>query len=441
MSALLQSAPAFTLAARQAASAGNTGLSLEGWLGMQHLNALRHTQALRPFESHEFGHHNAAPSAGHLEAANQLINELRGQLIRQMRDLHRASRAARASLQTRFIQHALRLKETTHDAVRAIEKVWDFYLGLFGQRRTRFGDWLVSCDRIALDCYQDYYINLGKSRSLPAPGPFSYMRTGFSPATFRRAIPLTALGKQKNPFPLVQLPYHRLVNPWTLGAVLHEVSHNLQNDLELETAVPRNIARRLLAAGFPADVAKIWAQWNRETFADLSGLLLGGPAVVASLMDVVGRSPESVTAFSAGGPHPTPYMRLFLSTALLRRMNFIDEARRHEHAWRRMYPRPESGTIPKAILQSFPQAVPVVVDAICFDKYDSLGPKSIAEIVRFGEKELRMMEEAAVRLAKGTDPGILPERFLIGAARIAVDRRLAPPESITHNFYQELSRR
>ena len=39
--------------------------------------------------------------------------------------------------------------------------------------------------------------------------------------------------KQLNPFPLVQLPYHRLVNPWTLGAVMHEVSHNLQTDLGL----------------------------------------------------------------------------------------------------------------------------------------------------------------------------------------------------------------
>ena len=39
-----------------------------------------------------------------------------------------------------------------------------------------------------------------------------------------------------------------------------------------------------------------------------------------------------------------------------------------------------------------------------------------------------MIEEAARRLAAGTDPGVVPERFLIGAARIALDRRLARPE-------------
>src|SRR5207253_10522602 len=106
--------------------------------------------------------------------------------------------------------------------------------------------WLLSCDRIALNCYQATYLNVGEAKSLPAPPPFSYMRTGFSPATYRRGIPLRKLGQQLNPFPLVQLPYHRLVNPWTLGAALHEVSHNLQSDLGLGQAAPRAIAHRPL---------------------------------------------------------------------------------------------------------------------------------------------------------------------------------------------------
>jgi hypothetical protein len=52
-----------------------------------------------------------------------------------------------------------------------------------------------------------------------------------------------------------------------------------------------------------------------------------------------------------------------------------------------------------------------------------------------------MIEEAARRLAAGTDPGIIPERFLIGASRFAFDRQLARPGVITENFYKELSRR
>ena len=53
----------------------------------------------------------------------------------------------------------------------------------------------------------------------------------------------------------------------------------------------------------------------------------------------------------------------------------------------------------------------------------------------------RGVEEAARRLASGNDPGVVPERFLIGASRFALDHRLARPGVITENFYRELARR
>jgi hypothetical protein len=52
-----------------------------------------------------------------------------------------------------------------------------------------------------------------------------------------------------------------------------------------------------------------------------------------------------------------------------------------------------------------------------------------------------MIEEASRRLAAGVDPGIVPERFLIGAARFALDNKLARPGVIAKNFYLELARR
>ena len=52
-----------------------------------------------------------------------------------------------------------------------------------------------------------------------------------------------------------------------------------------------------------------------------------------------------------------------------------------------------------------------------------------------------MVEEAARRLAAGVDPGIIPARFLIGAVRLALDRRLARPGALAENFYTELARR
>jgi len=416
--------------------------TLPRWVRTQATNVTRHAAALRPFRQAEFGVDPAAPTIGHIQAANQLIGELRRRLMTVTGQVRTASRAAAADPSRANLDRLLRLKERAHDGVRATEQIWDFYFELFGQRQGQpYGDWLLSCDRIAQDCYQAAYLGVGVAKSVPAPPPFAYMRTGFSPATFRRGIPLARLGRNLNPFPLVQLPYHRLVNPWTLGAILHEVSHNLQNDLGLAGVIPATIRAELTRQGMGELVATTWTRWNREIFADLSGLLLGGPAVVGSLMDVVGRGPQTTVRFSPRGPHPTPYLRTFISTELLRRMGFPRESDAYNRAWRAAYPTGRRGNIPPRMLDTFDQANRIVVDVVCFRRYPQLGNRSLSQVLRFAPKEQLMVEEAARRLAAGTDPGVIPARFLIGASRVALDRGLARPQVIADNFYKELSRR
>ena len=413
---------------------------LRPWLRAQSVNVARHAAALRPFRRGEFGRGPESPSEGHLQAVNQLITSLRASLLRLSAEVSRSVDAAARQPSTRQLQRMVSHKEQAHDWVRAIERVWDFYFELFGQRQSDAATWLLATDRIALNCYQASFTRLGTARSVPAPPPFSYMRTGFSPATFRRHIPLRRLGRQLNPFPLIQLPYHRIVNPWTLGAVLHEVSHNLHNDLGLERVVPARINACLRDAGLGGAVASTWTRWNRELFADVCGLLLGGPAVVGSLFDVIGRSPRSVLAYDPTGPHPTPYLRAFISIELLRRMGFDEEAEAYRRLWTRLYPSGRAGTIPRQLLDSFPEANAIVVDAVCYRPFAALGGKRLSEVLPFQRKEQEMIEEAAGRLAAGTDPGIIPGRFLIGASRVALDRRLARPGVITRNFYTALAR-
>lgn len=414
---------------------------LAPWLRAQSVNVTRHAAALRPFKREEFGSGAAAPSEGHIQVVNQLITRLRRGLLKMSEKVHDSIAAAGKEPSSPSLQRVVMRKDRAHRWVQGIEKIWDFYFELFGQRQGKYGDWLLSCDRIAMDCYQAVYTGLGVARSVPAPPPFCYMKTGFAPATIRRGIRMRRLGKQLNPFPLVQLPYHRLVNPWTLGAVMHEVSHNLQSDLGLNKDIPRQVGLRLLNAGTGRFVSSVWVRWNREMFADMSALLLGGPEVVGSLMDVIGRAPGAVFRFNSSGPHPTPYLRLFISTEMLRRMGFEEEAKQYARAWTRIYPNPRAGSIPKQVLATFPKACALAVDTMCFRPFPSLGNKSLSQVIRFEKKDQKMIEESAKRIAAGVDPGIIPERFLIGAARFALNHRMARPGVITENFYKELVRR
>ncbi len=420
-------------------SAGAPASVMLPWLRAQSINVTRHAAALRPFRADEFGTGAEAPTAGHIQAVNKLINGLRSGLLRMSGQVRKAAVATSQEPATPRLQDLMRKKEQAHNWVRGIEKIWDFYFELFGQRQTRYAKWLLSCDRIGLDCYRAYYLGIAVARPIPSPPPFSYMATGFSPATFRRGIRLKKLGKQLNPFPLIQLPYHRLINPWTLGAILHEISHNLQSDLGLSRDIPRKVGLSLLKAGATRQVARTWVRWNREMFADMSGMMLGGPCIAGSLMDILARGPRTVVAYNPRAPHPTPYLRMLINTELLRRMGFESEAEQHRKVWTRMYPNSRAGSIPHAVVKSFTEACPVAVDAMCFQPYPSLGNRSVAQVLNFGRKEQQMIEEASRRLAAGVDPGVIPERFLIGAVRLALDRRHARPELLSRHFYKALA--
>ncbi len=415
--------------------------SLKDYITSQDINLARHAAALRPFRKGEFGTGPASPSEAHRLATNQLIEKLRKPLLKASNRLKAVGTQALHTSTFANLRAFNELKERGHRWVEATEKVWNFYFELFNLRQTTVAGMLLATDRIGLDCYQTIYTHLGAARSIPSPPPFSYMETGFAPSTFRRGVILTKLGRRANPFPLIKLPYHRLVNPWTLGAVPHEVSHNIQADLGLWQVLPREIFRRLRTAGIDVATSRTWARWHKEIYADLCGLLLSGPAFVTSLMDIVGNSPARTLAFSPKQVHPIPYLRVYVNLELLRRMGFAKEAQALGRTWNTLYPRFLARTIPPWIRKTFPRANRLVVDTICFRRFPQYGGKCLAEVVCYSPKHQAMVQEAARRLAAGIDPGIINERFFIGAARWALDHKLARPGVITRNFYQTLIRR
>ena len=411
----------------------NQGTMLH-FINSQLINGERNLLQLRPFTHEEFGNTASSPSPAHIEAVNDLLARLRQQLMRHVQGLEVAAYGT-------GLNPILNSKTQIGRMTKSVEQVWDYYLELFSQRQTRFAPWLLATDRIARDCYQVIYSHLATAKSIPSPPPFSYMETTRTPSTFRRGIKFSRIGRNLNPFPIVQLPFHRLINPWTLGAVHHEVAHNLQSDLGLWQIVPRRIYQRLSRDGVPSRIAQIWARWHKEIWADLVGLLLGGPPIVASLIDVLARSPRHTFHFNERAVHPIAYFRLLINTRLLARIGFSQKAAQYQALWHQLYPHPENSRIPDALLRTLKRVSSLVVDEICYQPYQQIGGQSLVDIAPFTPIHHKQAIEAASRLARGIDPGIIPERFLVAAARHALERGFASPEVISRNFYKALTHR
>ncbi len=424
---------------RPGAAAATSGNALPFFAVRTAVNARRYVTGLRAFREDEFGSGPESPSRSHIQAVNRLIEEARKrQMVEDRRLATLAGNIAKAGDSGRAL--LLQLKERNQALASETEKIWEFYLNLFGQRIGPFGHWLRGIDRIALDCYQAVYLGLGRARSIPSPVPFAYMEAGFGPATYRRGVKLSKLGQRQNPFPLVKVPFHRLVNPWSLGAVPHEVAHNLQNDLELWEIMPHRIKLAFDQHKLPERNAEVWARWHKEAYADLAGVLLIGPAYVGSLMDVVGRSRQQTAAYSDEAVHPTPIIRVPLNIRLLERMGFGEDAQAFRRAWDMLYPASVWRQVPDWVRAKLPQQIDAALDAMCFTSFKEYGGRALADVVRFQPKHAALVREAAARLETGTDTGVLPERFLIAAARIALIRKKAAPEIIHRNFYETLGR-
>lgn len=415
---------------------------LDNWLAIQSINLNRHAKSLRPFTKDEFGTGPAAPSEAHIEAVNRFIDKFRQQLVEMSRWVEAAAHLARREPTSNNLRVLLERKQAVGNRVLYVEGIWDFYFDLFVQRLSNFGERLRATDRIAANCYEDVYIGLGTAQPTPSLLPFCYANSGFSPATFRRGVPLMRLRRNPNPFPLIMLPQHRLDNVWALSSILHEVSHNLQADLGLWQEIPARIYQRLTSEGsIRHHVAQVWARWHKEIMADMFALILGGPAAVESLMDVVGRSPNSTVQFDPMSVHPTPYLRVIINLILLQRLGFEKMATDLTRVWHRLYPRITPEDIPPAFMKTFYPAAEMVVDTMVFQPYRQFANKTLAQVVKFSPPQMEMIELAGRRLAAGQDPGTVPLRFMISAARFALDQRLATPQAITDNFYRTLGRR
>lgn len=378
-----------------------------------------------------------APTASHFAAASARLAEIDRDVSDAMARLD-----AVASNEGAAVDQVLRGTALVERQIDRARRAYGLFFELFSQRGTSFAPSLAACDVIAADCFRVVRANAPGLLPTPLLKPLTYLEHGFSPATFRRGVVLTRLLGERNPFPLVRMPFDRIGSPWEMGVLLHEVGHNLQADLKIWHETQFAVQRRVLSVTGNPWIARIWTRWHREIFADLIAVLLGGPASARSMKDFLAYPATRVLTFRPLGVHPVPYIRVFILAEMVRRMGFAEDAAAIGDVWQRVYaPATRSARMPAALLATAQRVIPHVVDEVAFQTRRNLAQRALADVVPFGRDDEARIRAAARRVAEGALPADLPARFAVSAARFAFEQRMGPPRALAKTVLHGLAAR
>jgi hypothetical protein len=243
------------------------------------------------------------------------------------------------------------------------------------------------------------------------------------------------LGTVSLPIPVIEIPWDHVSNYWELLSLHHEVGHDIEADLKLRGPLLTALQDTLAQAGVPQTRINIWLAWEGETFADLAGLQLGGPAFADSLMHLLLLPAVDVVTFRPDDPHPTHYPRILMNAAYARtlapgRAEIDAHADDLESTWKALYGEQSS-------FEPFIGDFPLVFKALMDTKLDALRGQSVREILPFTAADDARIRSAARFLLTGEDapPAMsLPPRHGISAAQIAVGLAAAEPDGLAERL-------
>jgi hypothetical protein len=173
----------------------------------------------------------------------------------------------------------------------------------------RTGVWLSGLDMLAADGLQ-----LGE-RYFDAPPLMCYLARGPGAAIRRARTRLP--GGVPNPVALIRVPRERMVGHGIASSLLHEVGHQGAALLSLvESLRPVLLSEQHRAAPQDRPVWGCWQRWISEIVADLWSVAKLGIGSTLGLIGVVSLPRWFVFRPSGDDPHPIPWIRVRLSSAI-----------------------------------------------------------------------------------------------------------------------------
>ncbi len=368
-------------------------------------------------------------NSSQLQALDLFMGQISHRLQQDVSQLTRL-----ANLTPFHTEDVLAQAELVEKGISKAHYIWAYFRGKLEQRFVpQFAHALLIADLVSYDCYRTVMNNadrLGiKHKLLLRDYPLTYFLEDCpSPVTWPRTVKLRRLDHRKLPVPIIGLPWDHTAIPWELLSLHHEVSHDIDADLnEPSPEIGLCLEGKLRERGIPQGRVNVWRKWMGEIFADFLGILLAGPPFVSFLAGFMTRKVRTVCSFAANTVHPTPYLRTLLNGEFVRHIlgdntaqSYITELMAQ---WEEVYGKPSPDIA--AYLEDFETVIETFLSSQLQALKNSNGTlHTISELIDFGEEQWHNQLAASECFLSNQEITLnIPLRHIIGAAYMAVEKQ------------------
>ena len=320
-----------------------------------------------------------------------------------------------------------------------VHRIWEFFRSKFVLRGVEwFSPYLIAADELAASAYsaaqENYDYQKVTKEALKAP-PLVFFNGGSSPYTMPQSMSYKAevvAGEELQnveswellralPIPVIGIPWFQVQHLPDILVIAHEVGHDVEQDFQLTDTILALLNDAMERAQFPDDHRKAWRAWLRESFADLYGNCVAGPAFVGSLLDFLATDTTSTQQDLRKAPkwgiYPPDYLRLLMNVKALELQGFQTESTQFEEELKITY-----GT---HAMTGFVEDLPHVVAAIIDGVYPQFQGKTLRQIVGFSTTDQENAVKNSERVLNGNEPTQTKYSFIIGCSAIKLYKRSA----------------
>ena len=235
------------------------------------------------------------------------------------------------------------------------------------------GPWLSGLDAVAADALTldgEFY---------ELPPVVCHLERGPGAAIRRARTRLP--GGRTNPVAVIRVPRERMVGSGIASSLIHEVGHQAAALIGLVPSLRAMLKPLKEEAGADSDLWAIWDRWISEIVADFFSVARVGITSTIGLIGVVSLPRAFVFRIDVNDPHPTPWLRVKISTAIGQALYPHPQWARLAALWEALYPREGLDLERRALFERLERHLPQFVARLVEHRPAKLGGRSLSEVL------------------------------------------------------------